>query len=77
MVHTTLFLNNKNQAVRFHKSVAFAPGVHEVSIVAVGNSRVVTPVGHTWDAWFAAQIEDDAQLPEREQPTVQTRENLA
>jgi antitoxin VapB len=77
MVHTNLFLNNKNQAVRFHKSVAFAPGVREVTITAVGNTRIVAPVGHAWDAWFARATEADARLPERDQPAMQTREALA
>jgi len=77
MVQTSLFLNNKSQAVRFHKSVAFAPEVHEVTIVAVGQARVITPAGSTWDAWFAQPPGDDARLPEREQPDMQQREALA
>ncbi|HQQ71744.1 MAG TPA: type II toxin-antitoxin system VapB family antitoxin [Alicycliphilus sp.] len=77
MVHANLFLNNKSQAVRLHKSVAFAPEVREVTIVAVGNTRVIAPVGCTWDAWFAQPTDDDALLPERDQPAMQEREGLA
>ncbi|WP_418647786.1 type II toxin-antitoxin system VapB family antitoxin [Thauera butanivorans] len=77
MIRTNLFLNNKSQAVRFHKSVAFAPEVHEVTIVAVGNTRIIAPAGNTWDAWFAQSVDDDALLPERDQPAMQERESLA
>ncbi|WP_068637984.1 type II toxin-antitoxin system VapB family antitoxin [Thauera butanivorans] len=77
MIHTNLFLNNKSQAVRFHKSVAFPPEVHEVTIMAVGNTRIIAPAGNTWDAWFAQPTDDDALLPERDQPAMQERETLA
>ncbi|MFT4241583.1 MAG: type II toxin-antitoxin system VapB family antitoxin [Acidovorax sp.] len=76
MIQTNLFLNNKSQAVRFHRSVAFAPGVHEVTITAVGNTRIIAPVGGTWDAWFAQPPGGDALLPERDQPPMQQREAL-
>ncbi|WP_416400623.1 type II toxin-antitoxin system VapB family antitoxin [Alicycliphilus denitrificans] len=77
MVHSKLFLNHKSQSVRFHKSVAFAPEVQEVTIVAVGNTRIIAPVGKTWDAWFAQPVDDEALLPERDQPPMQEREALA
>ena len=76
MVQTSLFLNNKSQAVRIPKSVAFAPEVREVTIIAVGSSRVITPVESAWDAWFAQPVDADALLPEREQPAMQQREAI-
>lgn len=76
MVQTHLFLNNKSQAVRLPKSVAFASEVREVTIVAVGNTRVIAPADSTWDAWFAQTPDADARLPEREQPAMQEREAL-
>jgi antitoxin VapB len=72
----TLFLNNKSQALRLPKAVAFPPGIEQVTIVAVGPARVVAPVGQAWDAWFAQTPEPQAALGPREQPAMQEREAL-
>ena len=71
-----LFLNNKSQSLRFPKALEFGAEVSEVTVVAVGKSRVIAPVEHTWDAWFAEGPNRDALLPEREQPPMQHRESL-
>lgn len=73
---TKLFKNNKTQAVRLPKAVAFGDSVTEVEIVAIGNTRIITPAGCDWDAWFdgPAVSEDFMQL--REQPPDQEREDL-
>ena len=52
MVRTTVFRNNRTQAVRLPKAVALPDDVTEVEIRKVGRSRVITPVGSTWDEWF-------------------------
>ena len=49
---TKLFKSNQTQAVRLPKDVAFPDDVKEVEIIKVGNSRVISPVGHRWDAFF-------------------------
>jgi len=58
---TSLFKTNKTQAVRLPKDVAFPDSVSDVEIIKVGNSRVISPVGHRWDAFFATgpHISDD------------------
>ena len=50
------------------KDVAFPEGVHEVKIVKVGNSRVISPAGQRWDTFFEdpAKLSDDF-LTERDQ----------
>jgi antitoxin VapB len=60
---TTIFKTNQTQAVRLPKAVAFPDDVQEVEIVVVGSSRVISPVGHRWDAFFArtSRISDDFQ----------------
>ncbi len=73
MVITKLFRANRTQAVRLPAEVAFPEDV-EVSIVVEGNSRVITPVGHTWDRWFDDVRADPAGFPERDQPPMQERE---
>ena len=72
----TLFLNNKSQAIRLPKSVAFSPDTQQVTIVALGQTQIVTPVGHTWDAWFAQPRDADAAPGPRQQPPMQERGEL-
>lgn len=67
----TLFLNNKSQAVRLSKDVAFPPGVREVAILRDGARRVIVPANALWDDFFAA---DGIDLSERAQPAHQARE---
>ena len=60
---TSIFKSNRTQAVRLPKDVAFPEGVTEVEIIKIGNSRVISPAGHRWDAYFAdgPHISDDFQ----------------
>lgn len=76
MIQTKLFKSNQTQAVRLPKAVALPDNIKEVSIIAIGNIRLITPVDLSWDAWFdEANITDDFML-EREQPAPQEREPL-
>ena len=73
MAHTKIFKSNQSQAVRLPKSVALPESVKEVEIVAIGNKRVITPVGTLWDDWFEqARISSDF-MADREQPADQER----
>ena len=74
---TVLFKSNQTQAVRLPKDVAFPEGVQEVEIIKVGNSRIICPVGHRWDSFFADpdKISDDF-LTERDQGTFEPREPM-
>ena len=69
-VTTSIFMSNKTQAVRLPKAVAFPAGVVEVEIIAIGNTRIVSPVGHRWDDYFATPVDvsDDFML-QRDQGT--------
>lgn len=73
-VHTTVFKSNKTQAVRLPKAVALPESVTKVDIVAVGNTRIITPAGESWDEWFAGKGVSDDFMNEREQPVDQERE---
>lgn len=47
-----------------------------VDIVAVGNTRIITPAGESWDQWFDGPgISDDFMLS-REQPADQEQQAL-
>lgn len=74
---TSLFRTNKTQAVRLPKDVAFPPGVDEVEIVVVGESRVISPASRSWDYWFehGTRVSDDFMVT-RDQPDDQEREAL-
>ena len=52
MVRTTVFRNNRTQAVRLPKDVALPDDVSIVDITAVGDARVITPAGGAVDFWF-------------------------
>lgn len=75
-VRTRLFRTNRSQAVRLPKDVEMPPGVSDVVITAVGQSRVVSPADLSWDAWFAGPTVDADFMPEREQPGHQDREQF-
>ncbi len=60
MIQTKVIKSNQSQAVRLPKVVAFPDSVKEVTIVAIGNTRVIAPVEQSWDDWFdAPAVSDD------------------
>jgi antitoxin VapB len=75
MTRSTVFLTNCSQAVRLPKSVAFPEGVHQVEIVKLGHSRLISPVGRRWDDLFldGPRASDDF-MTERRQPEAEERE---
>lgn len=75
-VHTTLFKSNKSQAVRLSKPVALPDSIKKVNIVAVGNTRIITPAGESWDYWFDNPVITDDFMVDRDQPADQRREAL-
>jgi len=75
-IRTTLFKSNKSQAVRLPKPVAFPESVKKVEIVAIGNTRIITPAGESWDQWFDGPRVSEDFMIDREQPADQIREVL-
>ena len=49
---TTVFTNNRSQAVRLPADVRLPEGVKKVQVRARGLDRIISPVGHTWDEFF-------------------------
>ena len=49
---TTVFTNNRSQAVRLPADMRLPEGVKKVQVRARGMDRIVSPVGHTWDSFF-------------------------
>ena len=77
MTRSTMFRANRGQAVRLPKAVAFPDGVHQVEIVKLGRSRLISPIGQRWDDLFLAgpRASDDF-MTERRQPEAVEREPL-
>lgn len=61
-----VFKTNRTQAVRLPKAVAFPDEVKEVEVILSGNSRILTPVGKSWEEWFrnGPRLSDDFGRPE-------------
>ena len=77
MARSTVFVSNRSQAVRLPKAVAFPEGVHQVEVIRLGNSRLITPVGRRWDEFFVnGPLVSDDFMTERDQPSAEEREPL-
>ena len=77
MTRSTVFTSNRSQAVRLPKAVAFPADVHQVEIVKVGRSRVISPRGKRWDDLFESgpRASEDF-MSGREQPAAEDRETF-
>jgi antitoxin VapB len=77
MTRSTVFTTNRSQAVRLPKAVAFPDDVHQVEIIKIGSSRVISPVGKRWDDLFLDGPRASADfMEERSQPAAEERETL-
>jgi len=72
--HTKIFMNNKSQAVRLPKAVSLPDSIKEVDIIAIGNTRLITPAGDSWNSWFDGPSVSDDFMNSRDQPKDQERE---
>jgi len=76
MEQGAVFQSNRSQAIRLPKAVALPADVKRVDIVAVGRTRIITPVGEVWDSWFEGIEPTSDFMIERDQPASQEREAL-
>lgn len=47
-VRTKVFKSNRSQAIRLPKEVAFPESVKDVEVTAIGNRRMIEPLGQSW-----------------------------
>ncbi len=73
---TRVFKSNRSQAVRLPKEVAFPESVRDVEVTAIGNKRMIEPVGQSWEEWFSAPGVSSDFMMERKQPEDQRRESM-
>jgi len=76
VVHTSIFKTNKTQAVRLPKAIALPDSIREVDIIAIGNTRIITPAGESWDQWFSGPGVSSDFMTDRVQEADQKRAPL-
>lgn len=77
MTHSTVFINNRSQAVRIPAEMRFVEDVKIVNVRAVGKDRIISPIENTWDSFFHTDpaVSDDF-MEERSSQEQQDRESL-
>lgn len=79
MINSTVFENNKTQAVRLPIPVRFPSSVKKVVVRTIGKERVISPLENTWDSFFlnpeASCVSEDF-LNERAEQTETQRESF-
>lgn len=76
MAISTVFTNNRTQAVRLPAEMRFPESIKKVEVRMVGQERIIAPAESAWDSFFlgAATVSDDfmnarasQRQPEREE----------
>lgn len=77
MTISTLFTNNRTQAVRLPVDLRMPDGVRKVDVRARGNERIISPLGQSWDSFFndGPKVSEDFML-ERSSQVQTEREAL-
>lgn len=52
MTISSVFTNNRTQAVRLPADLRLPENVKKVDVRAKGNERIIAPAGQTWDSFF-------------------------
>ncbi|MFZ5488700.1 MAG: type II toxin-antitoxin system VapB family antitoxin [Thiomonas sp.] len=77
MATTTVFTNNRSQAVRLPAELRLPDTVKQVSVRARGKERIIAPLESSWDSFFhdGPAVSDDF-LQERAPQQQAARESL-
>lgn len=77
MTISTVFNNNRTQAVRLPADMRFPDSVKRVEVRASGRERIIAPAESTWDSFFhnAATATEDF-MTERASQSQSERESL-
>lgn len=49
-------MNNRSQAVRMPAEARFENDVKSVNVRVLGQERILSPVGNTWDSFFNSPV---------------------
>lgn len=55
MSTSTVFINNRTQAVRLPADVRLPEDIKQVSVRAVGKERIIAPLQSSWDSFFMGE----------------------
>ena len=77
MTTSTVFTNNRSQAVRLPADLRLPEGVKQVTVRARGQERIISPINNSWDSFFndGPQASEDF-MHERAAQTQPEREPL-
>jgi antitoxin VapB len=56
MTTSTVFTNNRTQAVRLPAEMRFPDSVKKVEVRVSGQERIIAPAESTWDSFFLGAI---------------------
>jgi len=74
---STVFINNRTQAVRIPADVRLPENVKQVTVRAIGKERIIAPLESTWDSFFINPLNvTDDFMPQRATQTQPEREAL-
>jgi len=77
MPSSTVFTNNRTQAIRLPAETRFPESVKRVEVRVNGNERAITPENHSWDSFFLSPLmPSDDFLSERAEQVQIDRESL-
>lgn len=77
MTISTVFTNNRTQAVRLPVVLRLPDNVKEVEVRVRGKDRIISPLGHRWDDFFhSGPSVSDEFMSERGSQTQSLREEL-
>ena len=77
MAITSVFTNNRTQAVRIPAELRLPDSRKKVVVPARGSEKVITPVGQTWDSFFLnGPLPTDDFMTERSSQEQPARESL-
>ncbi len=77
MTTSTIFTNNRTQAVRLPAELRYPDSVKKVEVRAVGQERIIAPAERAWDSFFLAESgTSDDFMTERPTQTQSERDAL-
>jgi antitoxin VapB len=77
MSTSTVFINNRTQAVRLPADVRLPQDVKQVTVRAIGKERIIAPLQSSWDSFFMSEIKTtDDFMATRATQTQSEREGL-
>jgi antitoxin VapB len=77
MTTSTVFNNNRTQAIRLPVEMRFPDSVKKVAIRVAGQERIIAPAELAWDSFFlSAETVPDNFMAERASQSQTAREDL-